>query len=95
VPELVASRIQQVRDHLASRRVEIRNMHAVGALGAQVVDAFTELVDGVVARLVRAALDELSREDASEFESGMALVGLGGYGRAELSPYCDVDLMFL
>ncbi len=48
----------------------------------------TRLVD----RLVGELYQELSRGSISQ---DMALVAVGGYGRGELTPWSDVDLMFL
>lgn len=50
--------------------------------------AHTKLVDTVLEELFK----ELSR--GSVFDD-MALVAVGGYGRGELTPWSDVDLMFL
>src|SRR5438093_7625555 len=93
--DLVSSHIQDARQHLMRRRAEIGELHAAGATGAQVAAALTVMTDGMVTRLTQAAVAEMKEADAFAFESEMALVALGGYGRAELSPFSDVDLMFL
>jgi [protein-PII] uridylyltransferase len=95
VSESVTSLVQQVRSHLVQRREEIRAMHQDGSTGSQIVAALTVLVDGVVARITSAVVEEQSAGDVQAFESSIALVALGGYGRAQLAPFSDVDLMFL
>lgn len=55
---------------------------------AAVLCGRTILVDGLVAQAYRNWL-------ASPFPRGMALVAVGGYGRLELFPYSDIDLLLL
>lgn len=53
--------------------------------GRALAEAYTARVDGLVRRVF---------SEAGE-ESGMALLAVGGYGRGELAPFSDVDIMFL
>lgn len=89
------ARLHSIREHLAGERRRVRDLHRFPSSGAKVVEQLTCLVDDVVARLVRAALDDMGQSAAIEFESCVAVVALGGYGRAELSPYSDIDLLVL
>lgn len=66
-----------------------RHAHQVHA-GELAVAARSTAVDA----LVTAAWDEVSGS-YTQLLSGLALVAVGGYGRRELFPYSDVDLMFL
>jgi [protein-PII] uridylyltransferase len=95
VPEFVKPHIQQEREFLVTRRDEIQTLHREGTAGSQIVAALTVLIDAVVSRLTNAALQDSDSHTAAAFESSIALVAIGGYGRAELAPFSDVDLMFL
>jgi [protein-PII] uridylyltransferase len=79
------------RETLDARRQAIAGAHARGATGVEVVTALTDLADTILLDLYHASLGAAGMSDPS----GVALVALGGYGRRELAPYSDIDLMFL
>ncbi len=63
---------------------------AGGSTGAETIAGRAAAVDELVSGLWREAVERDSR-----LGSGMALMAIGGYGRRELFPYSDVDLLFL
>jgi [protein-PII] uridylyltransferase len=75
---------------LAESRLKSANLHSSGNTGPQVCLAWADAVDAIVHRLIRAACDE-GQYDSTKF----AFVALGGYGRRDLAPYSDLDLMLL
>lgn len=80
---------------LASGRDKLRQRHARGTPGVQVCRALTDLVDGLVLDLYRAALEDLGEAGLGGLDQAVAIVAHGGYGRRDLAPYSDVDLMIL
>ncbi len=82
--------LQAARDFLEEQQRIIREGHREGASGRQIVQAQTAMIDTLVQGLYRQA--------ASDFGKGAAgrcvLVSIGGYGRGELNPLSDIDLMF-
>ena len=61
-----------------------------GASGAATIAARSKAMDDLIAGLWAEAAAETPL-----LRQGVALVALGGYGRSELFPYSDVDLMYL
>jgi [protein-PII] uridylyltransferase len=73
------------------RMLEVRGaFEAGGASGAVTIAARAAAVDELVSGLWRQVV-----EDDKRLAAGVALVAIGGYGRRELFPYSDVDLLFL
>ena len=70
----------------------LRKQHEEGMSGEEFCRSRSSLMDSVLGRLWNRALD--LQEDPKS-HSGLSLVAVGGYGREELSPYSDIDLLFL
>ena len=79
------------REFLEHFREELKRGHREGEDGASVVLSITSMTDALVTRLFTALSDDLQMTKTGE----LSLVAIGGYGRRELNPYSDLDLMFL
>lgn len=82
--------LQASRDYLDCQREIVRKEHESGAGGRQVVALLTAMIDGLIGRLFQAVAVDLGALS----EIACALLAIGGYGRAELNPRSDIDLMF-
>src|SRR5262245_49024806 len=82
------------RETLAAGREKLRRQHEAGSPGVQVCTLWTDLLEGLVGELFQDALAELgsSRE---ALDAGLAVVAHSGFGRREMAPYSDVDVMLL
>ncbi|HTP66425.1 MAG TPA: [protein-PII] uridylyltransferase [Geobacteraceae bacterium] len=74
-------------------REQIRERHRAGASGDWVVNAISAMTDTMVAKLFRCSTDE--KGSSGKGREQLTLVAIGGYGRGELNPHSDIDLMFL
>ena len=86
-----AQAVTQAKARLSQGREEILGRHRAGAGGQEVVRAISELTDQVVGELFQA----IAAEVPGGPDIPVALVATGGYGRRELSPRSDVDLLAL
>ncbi len=80
---------------LAEQRSVIHQRLLEGASGAEVMTALTDLVDGLIIGRFRNALRQAGNQEVVAGSRHCCLVALGGYGRRELAPYSDIDVMFL
>ncbi len=83
-----------LRPCIDAEQQQIESAHRAGAGGLEVVALHADLVDALIGQLFRLAQNSL-RPDIQERSEGCAVVALGGYGRRELNPGSDIDLMFL
>ncbi len=81
------------RERLLDGRLKLKAQHDSGSPGLQVCVRQADLVDSVVQDLASAAFESTGIGDSGEFL--YSLVAHGGYGRRDLAPYSDVDLMLL
>src|SRR5437868_12033886 len=85
-----AAAAARAKEQLDAGRARILEQHRAGAGGQQVVRAISDLTDGVLEEL----FGTLLRAQGGPAPR-VAVVALGGYGRRELSPRSDVDLLVL
>ncbi|HXR86710.1 MAG TPA: [protein-PII] uridylyltransferase, partial [Stellaceae bacterium] len=80
---------------LAAGREEVKKRFDAGATGTETVAALSFLIDQLVRVLydfVASRIYPIANPTAGE---RMALIAVGGYGRGELAPFSDIDLLFL
>ncbi len=74
-----------------TRRLQLRHRYGIG--GVEIAGARTLIVDRLIQHLASTAL--LEQTGATGSSPALAVVALGGYGRRELAPYSDIDILFL
>lgn len=82
------------RAYLQSVRAELAARHFAGASGTEIVRALTAAVDTLLRALYRHA-DAAHGRRFTRLAQRLAVVARGGYGRGELNPFSDIDLLFL
>ncbi len=81
-------RLELYKKFLKIENHRLRLRHNAGGGGREIARAQATLVDIVLRHLYDHAV-------TPEVAQDLALVAIGGFGRGELNPYSDVDLMFL
>jgi [protein-PII] uridylyltransferase len=89
----VAERLAACKGFLREEMDLLHNRHLAGAPGLEIARGRARVVDLMLERLFAHA--ERSYVRSNEPPPSVSLVALGGYGRGELSPWSDVDVMFL
>jgi [protein-PII] uridylyltransferase len=95
-PKTQARVLEILKDALAGGRAEIRRrFEHEGATGAQTVGAGSHLIDQLIRVLHDFALLYVYPAANPTKGEQVAVVATGGYGRQEMAPHSDIDLMFL
>ncbi|HWX19655.1 MAG TPA: [protein-PII] uridylyltransferase [Candidatus Binatia bacterium] len=88
---------QELARYKAFLKVEthrLKMLHRAGGGGLEVCRARATILDVLLRYLWDSAKAGLTDQAQKEFPA-LAMVAIGGYGRAELNPHSDVDFMFL
>ncbi len=72
----------------------LKLLHRAGGSGMEICRARAAILDALLQHLWTSAVESLSTPAQTEFPP-IALVAIGGFGRAELNPHSDIDFMFL
>jgi len=87
---------RELKTFLKIEDQRLKIAHRCGAPGSQTAAARSSVLDLVVERAYQAATLLGDIDNSSEkAEHVCAVVALGGYGRGELAPYSDLDILFL
>jgi [protein-PII] uridylyltransferase len=93
-PTSMGEAVESFKRFLKLETERLRMRHRFGLGGREIAQGRSYLADVVVSRACQMAAAEFGpalKEDLS----GCAVIALGGYGRRELAPFSDVDLLFL
>jgi [protein-PII] uridylyltransferase len=89
-----AQELARYKTFLKVETHRLKLWHRSGGGGLEVCHGRAAILDVLLRYLWDTAKANLSEQAREEFPQ-LALVGLGGYGRAELNPHSDIDFMFL
>ncbi|MCS7091395.1 MAG: [protein-PII] uridylyltransferase [Verrucomicrobiota bacterium] len=90
----VSEELDRFRSFLRRQSQRLRMWHRRGGSGREVCQARASLFDVLLRHLWEAALHR-HMLNTSAAPPEITLVALGGYGRAELNPFSDLDFMLL
>ena len=92
---LLRGNVLAAKSRLAQGHEEFQRRHQAGCSGVDLCSMLADLRDEVLLDLTETALADLGESGPHGLWSQIALVAHGGYGRRDVVPYSDVDLMIL
>jgi [protein-PII] uridylyltransferase len=89
-----AQRLAACKTFLRLESAMIRMHHDAGESGLVITRARSAMIDVMLSHLFAYAISSYERLNG-RLNTPVSLLALGGYGRSELSPLSDIDIMFL
>src|SRR5690606_16344286 len=83
------------KEFLKTGRKEIRDAHAAGGGGLEIVTRRSALMDVLIVDLFEHFLAETKAVEQTGETYPLTIIASGGYGRNQLNPGSDIDLQFL
>ncbi|MFO1072997.1 MAG: [protein-PII] uridylyltransferase [Geminicoccaceae bacterium] len=87
--------LEQLREELQAGRAEIRGGFEAGAGAEQAMRELCQQMDGLIQGILDFGLTRLYGTPNPTTGEQLAVAAVGGYGRKELAPGSDIDLLFL
>jgi [protein-PII] uridylyltransferase len=89
-----ADELARYKNFLKVEAHRLKILHRAGEGGRDICQTRSAILD-VSLRYILEAVERNLAQTGQKKNPAFALVALGGYGRAELSPHSDIDIMFL
>lgn len=86
--------VREIREIIEEEKGKIKDKHKNGAGGIEITTAYTKLIDDLIIKIYDVITDDCRRRGLCVSPS-FSLIALGGYGRGELNPSSDIDILFL
>ncbi len=86
-------RLEQIKEFMRLEKEMLHRYHQKGDPGLRLTRARAVIVDVLIQNLFAYAIEVIAEN--SDSAKPMCILAIGGYGRGELSPHSDIDLMFL
>lgn len=75
-------------EEIGKQKSLLEERHLSGAGGFEICRQWSNFTDGLISELLNKTIGKSDK-------SGFTIAALGGYGRGELNPHSDIDLLFL